>query len=260
MIEGARRGGRFGPAAAVVACLGATGCAGFEGGGLRAMLGGEPVAAGAGAPSAGGAAPTLAPAPRPKAVSRAARQASRDGAQTAEAAAEPEPQPEAAATPAAFAGVRVAAEEGAGSASGPDYVDGVHRARFPKRIGCDTVQLMDSRMRRPSKSAPAEWRAYHGHWGDGAWDGKLCHGLVVEEVRADGTATVVETQGWYRRWNRWPRAVRRPAKFLDDGRLEVDLGDSGVLRYRLEQGVLYGIYSWDQSRLFVTLHPRDAPR
>lgn len=122
-----------------------------------------------------------------------------------------------------------------------------------KPADCKTVKLFEPVRPKVVGEVPAEWKAFLGHWGPGKWDGKLCHELVVEEIRADGVVRIADLQGWYTPWNRWPTAFRREARFQEDGSLRVDQGRMGVSTYRLVDGVLYGAYSWGASPLHVAL-------
>ena len=119
--------------------------------------------------------------------------------------------------------------------------------------GCKTVKLFDPVRPKMHRDAPDHLKPWLGHWGPGLWDGKLCHELVVEEIRADGTARIADLQGYYLPWDRWPTAFRREATFREDGTLEVRQGRMGVSVYTLRDGVLHGAYSWGGDPLRVTL-------
>lgn len=118
---------------------------------------------------------------------------------------------------------------------------------------CKTVKLFDAVRPKMHRKAPDHLKPWLGHWGPGLWDGKLCHELVIEEIRADGTARIADLQGYYLPWDRWPTAFRREATFREDGALEVRQGRMGVAVYTLRDGVLHGAYSWGGDPLRVTL-------
>jgi hypothetical protein len=118
---------------------------------------------------------------------------------------------------------------------------------------CKTVKLFDAVRPKMHRNAPDHLKPWLGHWGPGLWDGKLCHELVIEEIRADGVARIADLQGYYLPWNRWPTAFRREATFREDGTLEVRQGRMGVAVYTLRDGVLHGAYSWGGDPLRVTL-------
>ncbi|MBX2856218.1 MAG: hypothetical protein KTR21_14595 [Rhodobacteraceae bacterium] len=130
--------------------------------------------------------------------------------------------------------------------------------RFPDAFECRTVKLFDQNMETPSSDLPDQWRVFAGHWGNGAWDGKLCHEFVVEAIYPDGSARVVDMQGDYAPWNRWPTAFRRKARFEEDGSLTV-MVDGAKRVYRVENGVIYGVWEQVAGRsVGVTLVPVTA--
>lgn len=128
---------------------------------------------------------------------------------------------------------------------------------FTGPINCRTVNLFDKQMEPPSASVPEKWRVFAGHWGKGAWDGKLCHEIVVEAVYPDGTARVVDMQGYYTPWGLTPTAFRRKGYLTEDGALVVNIGRSGTLTYRYQAGVVYGVWQDDSVNrdVGVTLRP-----
>lgn len=113
---------------------------------------------------------------------------------------------------------------------------------FSAPVDCRTVSLFDKQIEPPSSAIPAEWRVFAGHWGRGAWDGKLCHEIIVEAVYPDGTARIVDMQGYYTPWDRVPTAFRRKGVFTQDGALVVKIGRSGTLTYRYQNGVIVGVW------------------
>ena len=124
-------------------------------------------------------------------------------------------------------------------------------------IECRTVTLFDMNMEPPSSSVPVEWRRFAGHWGKGAWDGKLCHEIVVEAIYPDGTARVVDMQGYYDPWGEVPTAFRRKGRFDEDGALVIKIGSKEELVYRIDGGLVRGVRRSVQSgrELGVTLFP-----
>ena len=127
--------------------------------------------------------------------------------------------------------------------------------RYPDSLECRTVKLFDQNMEEPDADLPEEWRVFAGHWGNGAWDGKLCHEIVVEAIYADGTARVVDLQGDYAPWNSWPTAFRRQGRFVEDGSLVVTVEGADRV-YRVENGVVYGVWDHISGRsVGVTLVP-----
>lgn len=86
-------------------------------------------------------------------------------------------------------------------------------------------------------------QAFLGVWGDGQWQGVLCHTLVVETLSADNTAVVVYSHGAYPAWNiRAPGFVRVPGQ-IRDGTLHIAFPNgSARVEYRIVDGKLQGRY------------------
>jgi hypothetical protein len=62
----------------------------------------------------------------------------------------------------------------------------------PSRVFCDqdvTYHLAD-----PS-SVPEQYRRYVGVWSDAAWDVKTCAALIVQDVKPDGSASIIYVYG-----------------------------------------------------------------
>jgi hypothetical protein len=105
---------------------------------------------------------------------------------------------------------------------------------------CETPLPLD--VVKPSTDGAGR-ASFLGFWGDGKWDGKLCHTLVVESLSDDGAATVVYSHGTYSGWN-----IRAPGFYRVKGRFE---GDTLHLNfptigaraeYKLVEGSLHGKY------------------
>lgn len=144
----------------------------------------------------------------------------------------------------------------AGVAQAQPAVSEDERALFPGAVECQTVRLFEKKIRRPKKSVPAAWRAFSGHWSGGAWDGKLCHELVIERIGADGAASVLDLQGEYQLWRRRPNAFRRVGELREDGTLRLRHGTAGTATYWIEGDVMFGVYDWPTGRVRVTLRKR----
>jgi hypothetical protein len=62
----------------------------------------------------------------------------------------------------------------------------------PSRTFCDanvTYNLADP------ASIPEQYRRFVGVWSDAAWDAKTCAALIVEDVKPDGTASIIYIYG-----------------------------------------------------------------
>jgi hypothetical protein len=58
----------------------------------------------------------------------------------------------------------------------------------PGRVFCE--QNVDFRLSDPS-TIPEKFRRYVGVWSDAAWDARTCAALIVEDVKGDGTASII---------------------------------------------------------------------
>lgn len=96
--------------------------------------------------------------------------------------------------------------------------------------------------------------SFLGSWGDGMWDGKLCHTLVVESFSDDGVATVVYSHGAYAGWNiRAPGFYRVKGKFLGDT-LHLNFPTIAArAEYRVVDGHLHGQYFSGPSPVAIVL-------
>ncbi len=62
----------------------------------------------------------------------------------------------------------------------------------PGRVFCD--QNVSYRLADPS-SAPDQYRRFLGIWSDAAWDVRTCAALIVQDVTADGAASIIYVYG-----------------------------------------------------------------
>jgi len=107
---------------------------------------------------------------------------------------------------------------------------------------------------QPASEGPG---AFLGIWGNGKWQGVLCHTLVVESVAADGRATVVYSHGAHTPWNiRTPGFLRVSANIQGDT-LAIAFPNNGPrAEYRLIDGRLHGRYITRSSESTVVLQRR----
>jgi hypothetical protein len=103
----------------------------------------------------------------------------------------------------------------------------------------------------PSADGPG---AFLGTWGDGKWQGVLCHTLVVESVGADNTATAVYSHGVHQAWNIRAPGFRRMAGTIRNDVLYLEFPNNGPrVEYRIVDGRLHGKYTIRQNEAFVVL-------
>lgn len=104
---------------------------------------------------------------------------------------------------------------------------------------CYTVDLFDPyRLEYPEAGVPPENFGFLGVWKKGGWNGSWCHDLYVTQVRADGTAEVLDAYGPVAANGIEATVFKRQAK-IENGELVVS-GNFGVARYRLNGEYLQG--------------------
>lgn len=62
----------------------------------------------------------------------------------------------------------------------------------PGRVFCE--QSVAYRLADPS-SVPDQYRRFVGIWSDGAWDVRTCAALIVQDVKSDGSASIIYVYG-----------------------------------------------------------------
>ncbi|MGE0099178.1 MAG: hypothetical protein AB7S86_12605 [Hydrogenophaga sp.] len=106
---------------------------------------------------------------------------------------------------------------------------------------CSTPLPSDAVIPPPAKADGTD--TFLGLWGNGKWQGVLCHTLLVESLAADGTASVVYSHGVHQPWNIRAPGFVRVTGMVKDGTLALTLpnGRNGA-EYRLVDGALQGTY------------------
>ncbi len=78
---------------------------------------------------------------------------------------------------------------------------------------CDAV-LPTYEIATPKQDVPEAYERFLGLWGNGKWDDKLCHKLVVESVDMDGNVSAIYSWGVYEGWGlRRPSYLRRRGRY-----------------------------------------------
>jgi hypothetical protein len=97
---------------------------------------------------------------------------------------------------------------------------------------------------QPVGSVPEKYARFSGIWGNGKWDDRLCHTLVVTSVEADGSAEVIYSHGVYAGWgireaeyfDEWPAQI-------EDGTLTLaDSSFNANISYAYADGKLEGTF------------------
>ncbi|MGE0348062.1 hypothetical protein [Hydrogenophaga sp.] len=106
---------------------------------------------------------------------------------------------------------------------------------------CSTPLPSDVIVATPSATDGPQ--AFLGVWGDGQWQGVLCHTLVVETLSDDNSVVAVYSHGAYPGWNiRAPGFVRVPGQVRDDTLHIAFPNGSARVEYRIVDGKLQGRY------------------
>ena len=93
---------------------------------------------------------------------------------------------------------------------------------------CTTPLPEDSGVAAPSEGVPSAYAKFLGTWGDGKWDDRLCHVLVVTEINADGSVTAIYSHGSYPDWGIDAPAWHEADGTIKDGRLVLDQFPNGA--------------------------------
>ena len=123
---------------------------------------------------------------------------------------------------------------------------------------CYTVDLFTpAEVQSPASDVPAEWAAYLGKWGGGAWDGKWCHDLYVLDISSDGKVDMISAHAPFPEWGREATAFRRKGVITKDGRIRVFFKNVSV-EYRLEGGRLLGERKEGGGLMRIKLSPQNV--
>lgn len=108
---------------------------------------------------------------------------------------------------------------------------------------CTTPLPADVTVASPSEAVPANYAKFSGTWGDGKWNDKLCHLLVVTEVNADGSVTAIYSHGSYPDWGIDTPAWYEADGTIKDGKLVLDQFPNGAQAiYEHDGDTLRGTY------------------
>ncbi len=97
------------------------------------------------------------------------------------------------------------------------------------RVFCD--QAVDVRV-APEGAVKESYRRFLGIWSDAAWDPQTCAALIVENVTADGTATILYVYGPLEPEARGPGGVLHGTGIIRDGELRFQNSDGTQFSFR----------------------------
>jgi hypothetical protein len=99
----------------------------------------------------------------------------------------------------------------------------------PGRVFCEqnvSVQLADP------ATIPDNYRRFVGIWSDAAWDARTCAALIVEDVKADGTASIIYVFGPLGSSTPAPGGVLHGTGVIRGGELRFQNSDGSQFAFR----------------------------
>jgi hypothetical protein len=97
------------------------------------------------------------------------------------------------------------------------------------RVFCE--QSVSYRIADPS-SVPESYRRFLGAWSDAAWDANTCAALVVDDVRPDGTASIIYVFGPLGPNTRAPGGILHGTGIIRDDELRFQNSDGTLFAFR----------------------------
>jgi hypothetical protein len=97
------------------------------------------------------------------------------------------------------------------------------------RVFCE--QPVSLRLADPA-AVPERYRGFVGIWSDAAWTPQLCAAVIVENVAADGTATIIYAFGPMGSGGRGPGGVLYGTGIIRDGELRFQNSDGSQFAFR----------------------------
>jgi hypothetical protein len=99
----------------------------------------------------------------------------------------------------------------------------------PGRVFCG--QNVSFQVADPS-AAPENYRRFLGVWSDAAWDSRTCAALIVQDVKPDGTASIIYVFGPQGSSNSVPGGVLHGTGVIRGGELRFQNSDSSQFAFR----------------------------
>jgi len=81
-------------------------------------------------------------------------------------------------------------------------------------------------------SVPEAYRPFIGIWSDAAWTPDLCAALIVENIAADGTATITYAFGPIGSGNTKPGGILQGTGIVQDGELKFQNDDGSLFSFK----------------------------
>ena len=119
---------------------------------------------------------------------------------------------------------------------------------------CETPLPGGYEVESPGANVPEEFARYSGKWGNGKWDGNLCHTLVVTSVTENGDVSVIYSWGKYWKWGIKQPDYTHHKGTIVDGKLKLEQFRNGAeVKYWFIDEDLKGTYKRRGSTSLVTL-------
>jgi hypothetical protein len=107
----------------------------------------------------------------------------------------------------------------------------------PGRVFCE--QSISYRVVDPS-SVPESYRRFLGPWSDASWNANTCAALIVDDVKPDGSASIIYVYGPMGPSARAPGGVLHGTGIIRDGELRFQNSDGTQFLFRPEIADLVG--------------------
>jgi hypothetical protein len=107
----------------------------------------------------------------------------------------------------------------------------------PTRVFCE--QSVAYQLADPS-TIPESYRRFLGAWTDAAWDANTCAGLIVDDVKSDGTASIIYVYGPLGPNGRVAGGVLHGTGVIRDDELRFQNSDGTQFAFRLAFADLVG--------------------
>ncbi|MBY8975150.1 hypothetical protein KHP62_04980 [Rhodobacteraceae bacterium NNCM2] len=122
---------------------------------------------------------------------------------------------------------------------------------------CYTVDLFDKfEIQNPGPDVPANYAAFLGDWGRGAWNGKWCHDLLILRVDANGSVDMLDMHAPNESLNQPPTVFRRKG-FIDlNGTLRFAYGKERRV-YWIDRNYLVGTRTGNLGQFKIAMTRKD---
>jgi len=118
------------------------------------------------------------------------------------------------------------------------------------RVFC--MQSVAPRVADPA-SVPDQYRTFLGIWSDASWTPQLCAALIVENITADGAATITYIFGPMGSGNNKPGGVLHGTGIVKDGELQFQNADGSQYRFKPYYSDLSGTWTAPDGKTYQSV-------